>query len=406
MIVSALTGMAGSAWALRAFARQGGGVLSALCCLLAMLCLVPQAWAHNLSYATMRAQISGAGDYTIELHLHLAALIMGEPQGHLSEEARSRFERLGEDELAALSARTADALRGAVAVFADGRSLGSQEIRLPDLATLRADGLVPASSPQPSAPVVISGRLPAGTRTFSVAAPPDLPEVLFSVEAAEGVVIAQVLRDGERSHPFTLGSDGMRTLSITLPAMVFTIAEYGALGFSHILPKGADHILFVLALFLLAPRWGALAWQVTAFTIAHSVTLALAVLGVLEVSPAIVEPMIAISILAVAVDNMFSDRLRTWRTSAVFACGLLHGLGFAGVLSATGLPKGEEAAALVSFNVGVEIGQIAVLALAFLAVGWFRDRRWFRERVSLPASAAIAGFGAFWTIERLAAHLL
>ena len=202
--------------------------------------------------------------------------------------------------------------------------------------------------------------------------------------------------EGESSATYPLSGD----IAGTTRSAVF--GQYLVLGFTHIVPKGLDHMLFVLGLFLLSTRLSPLLWQVTAFTLAHSITLALSMYGVIALSPAIVEPLIAASIVAVAVENLFTARLHTWRVFVVFGFGLLHGLGFAGVLTEIGLPRDEFVTGLIAFNVGVEGGQLAVIALAFLAVGyWFRNRPWYRRRVVLPLSALIALTGMYWMVERL-----
>jgi HupE / UreJ protein len=144
-------------------------------------------------------------------------------------------------------------------------------------------------------------------------------------------------------------------------------------------------------------------WQVGAFTVAHSITLGLSMFGLLSVSPRIVEPMIALSIAYVAIENLLLSELRPWRVVLVFAFGLLHGMGFAGALKELGPPRAELVTALITFNVGVEAGQVAVIGAAFLLVGWqFVDRVWYRARIVVPASALIACTAVYWTIERLA----
>lgn len=177
-------------------------------------------------------------------------------------------------------------------------------------------------------------------------------------------------------------------------------AEYIPVGFDHILPKGLDHILFVLGLFFLSAGWRPLIWQVTAFTAAHTVTLALGALGWVTVPGSIVEPLIAASIVYVAVENIFFNRLTAWRPVIIFGFGLLHGLGFASVLGDFGLPAENFIPALLGFNVGVELGQLTVIALAALAVGWFASRTWYRRRIAMPASVVIALIGAYWVVER------
>lgn len=114
-------------------------------------------------------------------------------------------------------------------------------------------------------------------------------------------------------------------------------------------------------------------WQVTSFTVAHTITLALGATGMIQISPAVVEPLIAASIVYVCIENMVSDKLQLWRPAVVFGFGLLHGLGFAGVLSEIGIASNFFISALVSFNVGVYLGQIFVILLCFFTVGfWFR----------------------------------
>ncbi len=176
--------------------------------------------------------------------------------------------------------------------------------------------------------------------------------------------------------------------------------QYVILGFEHILPLGVDHVLFVLSLFLLAPALRPLLLQVSAFTVAHTISLALASLNIVSVSASIVEPLIAFSIFYMAVENVFAKELKKWRVGVVFAFGLLHGLGFAGVLAELGLPREAFAESLLGFNIGVEFGQLAVLALAMLAFGWFRKKTWYRSRILIPGSILIAVVGLYWTIER------
>ena len=181
-----------------------------------------------------------------------------------------------------------------------------------------------------------------------------------------------------------------------------TFANYVRVGFVHIVPLGLDHILFVVGLFLLAPRARPILWQVTAFTLAHSVTLALATLGLVSVPGRVVEPLIALSIVVVAVENLFAARLHRWRIAFVFAFGLLHGLGFASVLEDVGGGTGAFLTRLLAFNVGVELGQLAVVLTCFALVGyWFRDRSWYRSVVTVPGSLAIASIGLFWFVERV-----
>lgn len=188
------------------------------------------------------------------------------------------------------------------------------------------------------------------------------------------------------------------------PTTVEIFEQYLTLGFRHIIPDGLDHILFVLGIFLLTTELRPILIQVTAFTVAHSVTLGLSMYGIVSLSPGIVEPLIALSIGYVAIENILVGRMTLWRPAVVFGFGLLHGLGFAGALRELRLPQAELLPALVSFNLGIELAQLAVVATAFLTIAmWHRDKPWYRPRFVLPASAGIAVIALFWTVQRIVA---
>jgi HupE / UreJ protein len=181
-----------------------------------------------------------------------------------------------------------------------------------------------------------------------------------------------------------------------------TAVLYLKLGYKHILPLGLDHILFVLSLFLLSPKLKPVLWQSLAFTVAHSVTLGLAVYNVIKPSSRIVEPLIALSIMYVALENIFSPRLKPSRIGVVFCFGLVHGLGFARALSGLGLPPDSFLASLVMFNLGVELGQLTVIFIAwFLLAKWFGHMPYYRKYIVIPLSAIIATVAAYWTLQRI-----
>jgi hypothetical protein len=189
--------------------------------------------------------------------------------------------------------------------------------------------------------------------------------------------------------------------SFTRPTRTDIVRQYLWLGYTHILPKGLDHILFVLGIFLLSPRLKTMLLQVTAFTIAHSITLGLSMYGIVSLPSRIVEPLIALSIAYVAIENVATRELKPWRLALVFMFGLLHGLGFAGVLRELGLPRGEFLTALLTFNAGVELGQLTIITAAWLAVGAFVTRTWYRRAIAIPASCGIAAIGIYWTVTRV-----
>lgn len=237
--------------------------------------------------------------------------------------------------------------------------------------------------------------------------PPGAEAFTWSYPRAYGSIALKMKREGDAEFRtiYLTSASGTDTIPMEglVPARssIEVLVDYTYVGFIHIVPKGLDHILFVLGLFLLSRNMRPLLIQVTTFTVAHSITLALSLYGIVDLPPSIVEPLIALSIAYVAVENIFMRNLSPWRPFVVFGFGLLHGLGFAGVLTELGLSRGEFVEALIGFNVGVEIGQLAVILAAFLAVGiWGLSEQTYRRTIVIPASLVIAVTGLYWTVER------
>lgn len=246
--------------------------------------------------------------------------------------------------------------------------------------------------------IVVSGPLPK-----------DAEAMTFAWTRDYGPIVLRVAPRIEGDETFASYVDsGAVSPAIPISAPLPTVsafqafADYIPVGFDHIIPKGLDHILFVVGLFLFSTKLKPLLIQITTFTIAHTITLALASLGIVTISGAIVEPLIALSIAYVAIENIFASKLGAWRTVVIFAFGLLHGLGFASVLADFGIGQSNFIASLIGFNVGVEIGQLTVIAVCFLAVGfWFGKKPWYRKVVVIPASLLIAAIGLYWAYERV-----
>lgn len=225
----------------------------------------------------------------------------------------------------------------------------------------------------------------------------------------EPVKRMQVLFPGEKSFLLDLSELTSKEASGRLqgavaadaPGWWSSLVTFLRQGFVHVLPLGLDHILFVLGLFLLSRQFWPLIYQVSCFTLAHTLTLGLATLGWVRAPAEVVEPIIALSISVVALENILHPRYTPWRLLVVFVFGLIHGLGFAGALSELDLPTTSLLTGLLGFNIGVEFGQLAVIALALVATFWIRDAVRYRQYVVLPGSAAIALMGLWWFIERV-----
>jgi hypothetical protein len=255
------------------------------------------------------------------------------------------------------------------------------------------------------ASVEVDGRLPANASQLRFQFPVSLGTVVLTVDLPGGGVYDEPIDAGTFSSLIAVHLQQSGTApspaSGPSPTGLWVWLRYIFLGIKHIIPEGADHICFVLGLFLLNSRTTFLLWQVTAFTLAHSITLALSLYGVVQLPTSIVEPGIALSIVFIAVENLVTNKVSFRRLFVVLGCGLIHGLGFASALKQTGLPKRDFLSALLGFNLGVELGQLIVIVAAFLMVGWFRGCPWYRRRVVVPASLLIAFIAVCWFFQRI-----
>ncbi|MDP9192502.1 MAG: HupE/UreJ family protein [Acidobacteriota bacterium] len=242
----------------------------------------------------------------------------------------------------------------------------------------------------------LRGRTPSAASRFTFANSAIEGYFALTLRNEGQEAVTQWIEGGKTSEPFLIDR------AVVPRTRIEVVRQYLILGFTHILPKGLDHVLFVLGIFLLAVRLKPVLWQVTAFTLAHTITLALTIYGFVSLPASIVEPLIALSIVYVAIENVFTEKLHAWRPLIVFCFGLLHGMGFAGVLSEIGLPRSEFVPALLAFNAGVELGQLSVIFIAFLLVSLpFREKPWYRRRIVVPGSLAIAAVGLYWFVQRV-----
>lgn len=231
------------------------------------------------------------------------------------------------------------------------------------------------------------GKGPASASSISASFPNFVGDAILVVAQVQRTLVAA----GQPSAELTFGAAETR----------ISVIDYIRIGFLHVIPEGLDHILFVIALFFSAARLGELLWIITAFTVAHTVTIGLAGAGLISVPGEIVEPLIAASIAAVAIGNIIRRRSIGWRYLVAFGFGLVHGLGFASVILDIGLPDQGWLLVLLSFGVGIELGQIAVLLGCVVAFGFWRSEAWYRSRIQIPASVVLVGIGGAWTLERL-----
>jgi hydrogenase/urease accessory protein HupE len=355
-----------------------------------LLLLPAGALAHELGTIRVSARFQKNGTYRVDAIVDRQHLPPGFGAAGKIDTRFGRIEGLTRELEGRIGGLVAASINGVRIAF-DGKAVA------PRVALVPPEGGASALDDSPELTLRFSGEIPGGARVFTWRNAVRLGSYMLAIRTeGDEQAARQWVEGAAQSEPFILKSE---IVPMTRRQVVATYLE---LGFTHILPKGTDHILFVFGIFLLSIRLKPILMQVTAFTVAHTITLALTIYGLVSLSPRIVEPLIALSIVYVAVENVLTPKLSPWRVALVFGFGLLHGMGFAGVLSQLGLPRSEFLTALLCFNVGVELGQLSVIALAFLLIGLpFRNKPWYRRRIVIPASLAIAAVGLFWFVQRV-----
>ena len=363
------------------------------------LCL--PAYSDVVKPALVEISVFSDGRVGIEIRTSLEALLTGidgryqNTQDAPNSEKYDALRVLGSDELREQFTPFHATLLGGVNLLADGVSI-PLEMGAIDIAP-------PGYTKVPRASVIrLVGTIPGGSTSLRWYYPPrfgDQAVRVRQVDEERGEYhwsSYQWIKDDKLSEPFSL------TEVFAKPTFWSVGSSYLNAGFLHIVPKGLDHVLFILGVFLITMRLRPLLIQITMFTVAHSLTLSLGVLGYVNIPPQVVEPLIALSIAYVAFENLASDRLSRFRLPVIFGFGLLHGLGFASVLAEFGLPEGLYFAALFWFNVGVEFAQIGLLVAAYLGITvWFSCPEAYRRYVVLPGSLVIGGVGTYWMAERI-----
>lgn len=360
--------------------------------LLVVSCATPSS-AHDMEFIEVFVVLKADDTYQVDLRIDVDALAVGPTAEHDAEEVGRALRAMSPQDLDASIERARRTVRRRVWVRFDGVKQ-SPDITFPFHGVAVSPGVETVPTVLGST-ARLSGSIPAGAVEFTIATSAAFPTVHLTItEEATGGGAKHIVTRGGYSPPYRLNSPPQTP---DWPQVAF---RYVILGFQHILPRGLDHILFVVGLFLLSTKVRPLLWQITAFTIAHSVTLALSMYDVVSLPSRLVESLIALSIVFVAVENMLTAQLKPRRIVLVFGFGLLHGLGFAGVLRELGLPSSEFVTALITFNIGVELGQLTVVLLCLLTVGWFRQNARYRKVVVIPGSAMICAVGMYWLVQR------
>ncbi|MBK7405081.1 MAG: HupE/UreJ family protein [Phycisphaerales bacterium] len=308
-------------------------------------------------------------------------------------------------------------------LLADGQPLELELIQSPSLELIDQWKLDNPTERLPcKLEFIAQAKLPQGAATIAIRAPAVFDQVILGVTRPGFETTFMPLEPAETSPEFdvsaltgptpTPASDGGDAAPTPPPATthptrpsgpgVLSVAwRYIELGYRHIIPNGADHELFILGLFLLNSRLKDLLWQTMTFTLAHTCTVTLATFGLVHVSPALINPVVALTIAFVAIENLFTTKVHPWRAGVAFLFGLIHGIGFAAGLLSIGLPPSQLVTAIIAFNVGVEGGHLTILAIAFAVLGWWRHESWYRARVSIPLSVAIAVIALYWFVQRV-----
>ncbi|RUM92000.1 MAG: HupE/UreJ family protein [Thiothrix sp.] len=369
--------------------------------LLLLLCLAP-CHADVLQPLKIELSVYPNGAYELDVHANLEELLSGaaQPAARANPEIKAEFKRLSDLSADALTSEFESKqhlLVDKIAIMLNGKRVQPKV----SLVTPRGK-----TNKLRTSIVRLSGQLPENIDAIDFGYSRSLGEVVFRYRRLEEVTDkwgdwVWLSRQKAKQSAASSNTDSNADSDNEAPPVGEVFTDYLVLGFTHILPKGLDHILFIMGLFLLSTKIKPLIAQATAFTVAHTLTLGLTMQGLISLSPTIIEPLIAFSIAYVGIENILHKGLHRSRIVLVFLFGLLHGMGFASVLTDLGLPKGQFLNALLSFNLGVELGQLAILMLCFILVALpFRNKRWYRRGIVIPASVVIAIVGIYWGVER------
>jgi len=354
--------------------------------------LAGQAQAHMLNMTRATLTIKADGELVLDLQVDLQNSLVGaETYYNISHLKRP----LDNPQLS----QVLDQMIPAIQIQADGQVLlwKLEQLQMPQQP--RADFINMMSWPRSQIRLV--SQLPAGSNTlrgkFSGQYYFEEPIALTFTSTDGKDSMSRWIVNRQASPDYSLTG----VVTQAPPAIWPTVAEYLRLGFKHILPQGYDHLLFVLGLLLASLSLRSLLGQITLFTLAHSITLITAAMGLYKIPTGFVEPMIALSIVWVGIENLWSKSPGVGRYSLIFMFGLLHGMGFASALAEQGLPAYGALLSLFSFNVGVELGQLSFILLCMSFWIPTREKSWYRAGILMPGSVVIALVAAVWAVQRL-----
>ena len=348
--------------------------------------------AHEMKPAIVQLDIQEKGDFILTLKVNIEALMSNISTNHSntddspSADIYNKLRSASSESIKQQFSNFLGEYQQSLLIKVNNKrvNLNFRSIQVPKIGDIRLSR---------ESLISFSGRLPKTAQQLTWQYPKKYGDNVFKLYQNKKSIINLWLTDGKQTQPLAL-----KTVNSSQDML-----DYLWLGFLHILPKGLDHILFILGLFLLSTQFKPLFFQVTSFTVAHTITLGLSMYGMITLPSFWVEPLIALSIVYIAAENILVKNISRWRLLVVFCFGLLHGLGFASVLSEIGLNQSQFLASLLSFNLGVELGQLFIILLAYVLIGhWFKDKTWYRPYIIIPASIAIALMGLYWLYERTA----
>jgi HupE/UreJ protein len=375
----------------RAEGRGAGGWVPLLL-LLSLVWTALPARAHELGTIQVTATFRQGGTWQVDVAIdeeHIPKLPARRPAG------ATRF-----GPIAGLTPELRARLGVFLSALADGSTLAfdGHAARPQALAVNRpAPPADDPFAPPPKVTLHLQGEIPPGSRAaaFQTTVPVGRYPAGFLNEG-EAIPSRRWQASGEPGQPFPLSP------RVVPPSRLEVLARYLGLGFRRVLPLGAEPILFLLGMGLLSLRLCPFLAQGIAFAAASGLAITASALGGIPLPPRLLGPALALSLLALGVENLLTREPGRLRIALVSAWGLLHGLALSGAFRSAGPPQTLRATALSGFDLGAVAGELAVLAAAFLLLGApYRDRPWYRQRVVIPASLALATLGLYWSVERI-----